>query len=52
MTQQFYSWVCMCVCVCICIYIYIYNYNYNLKRYMHPYIQSSTIHNNKDMETT
>ena len=26
--------------------------NYNLKRYMHPYGHSSTIHNSQDMETT
>ena len=26
--------------------------NYNSKRYMHPYVRSSTIHNNQDMETT
>ena len=26
--------------------------NYNSKRYMHPYVQSSTIHNSQDMETT
>ena len=34
------------------IYIHIYGKNYNLKRYKHPYVQSSTIHNNKDMEKT
>ena len=26
--------------------------NYNSKRYMHPYVQGSTIHNNQDMKTT
>ena len=26
--------------------------NYNSKRYMHPYVQSSTIYNSQDMETT
>ena len=26
--------------------------NYNSKTYMHPYVHSSTIYNNKDMETT
>ena len=26
--------------------------NYNLKRYMHPYVHSSTIHNSQDLETT
>ena len=26
--------------------------NYNSKRYMHPYVHSSTIHNSQDMETT
>ena len=26
--------------------------NYNLKRYMHPYLYSSTVHNNRDMEKT
>ena len=25
--------------------------NYNSKRYLHPYIHSSTIHNSQDMET-
>ena len=25
--------------------------NYNSKRYMYPYIHSSTIHNNQDVET-
>ena len=25
--------------------------NYNLKRYMHPYVHSSTIYNSQDMET-
>ena len=26
--------------------------NYHLKRYMHPYVHSSTIYNSQDMETT
>ena len=26
--------------------------NYNLKKYMHPYVHSSTIYNSQDMETT
>ena len=26
--------------------------NYNSKRYVHPYVHSSTIHNSQDMETT
>ena len=26
--------------------------NYNSKRYMHPYVHSSTIHNSQDMEKT
>ena len=26
--------------------------NYNLKRYMHPYVHSSTIHKSQDMEAT
>ena len=26
--------------------------NYKSKRYMHPYVHSSTIHNSQDMETT
>ena len=26
--------------------------NYNLKRHMHPYVHSSTIHNSQDMEAT
>jgi len=26
--------------------------NSNSKRYMHPYVHSSTIHSNQDMETT
>ena len=26
--------------------------NYNSKRYMHPYVYNSTIHNSQDMETT
>ena len=26
--------------------------NHNLKRYMHPYVHSSTIYNSQDMETT
>ena len=25
--------------------------NYNLKRYMHSYVQSTTIHNDQNMET-
>ena len=31
---------------------HIYGQNYNSKRYMHPYVHSSTIHNSQDMETT
>ena len=26
--------------------------NYNLKRYMHPYVHSSTMYKSQDMETT
>ena len=31
---------------------YISGQNYNSKRYMHPYVHSSTIHNSQDLETT
>ena len=31
---------------------YISGQNYNLKRYMHPYVHCTTIHNSQDMETT
>ena len=32
--------------------VHISRQKYNSKRYMHPYIHSSTIHNSQDMETT
>ena len=31
---------------------HIFSQNDNYKRYMHPYIHSSTSHNSQDMETT
>ena len=30
--------------------VHISRQNYNSKRYMHPYVHSSTIHNSHDME--
>ena len=31
---------------------HIHRQNYNLKRYMHPYVHSSTVHDRQNMETT